>query len=306
MEFQHLDFTKVKFYSIKDRKSKVRVEDFARCEVTGSFSDFFSSIPTILAGKDLKEIVNILTTARNNGEPIIFSFGAHIVKCGVSPCLIELMKSGFFSLLATNGAGIIHDLEIAFFGHTSEFVSENIKDGSFGMARELPQLINPLVTGKEGLGEELKKVFQVFSPSYKEKSLLYWAYKLKIPFTVHIAIGSDILHLHPSFDPAKTAEASFKDFKLLIEAISSLESKGVIWNVGSAVILPTVIEKAISLARNLGAEVSGFTGITFDFLNNYRSNLCPPQRARELGGRGYYIIGHHEILIPLITWALLI
>lgn len=305
-----INISKVKTYSLKSRKSKVKSGDFARPPLRGkSFSRFFDSLPNILKAKDIRAVVNAVVKARKAGKAVIFMAGAHVIKCGLNPILIELIKKKVITCLCLNGAGIIHDFELALQGKTSEDVGENLKDGSFGMAVETAEFLNNAV--KEGVSEGLGLGYAVarkLSASklkYKGLSLLYNAYRHNIPVSVFIAIGSDIIHQHPSFDAALTGEGSLRDFHCLAENIYGLNNGGVVLNFGSAVILPEVFLKALNLARNLGDRVKDFTTANFDMVYHYRpqQNVC--LRPVMSGGKGYYIIGHHEIMLPVFAQAVI-
>lgn len=303
-EFKPLDFSNVNTYSIKTRKSKVTYKDFAGLyKKGGSFASFIDGIPGILAGKQIDEIVKALVYAYNEKRCIVFSMGAHVIKVGLSPIIIDLMKRGLINAIALNGAGSIHDAEIAMAGETSEDVAGGLKDGSFGMADETGKLLNDAanIAAKtdRGFGEVIGD--KLSGLPYEELSIIAQARKLGIPVTIHISIGSDIIHMHPEARGDFLGNASFNDFKLFCGIISRVTEGSVIVNIGSAVVLPTVIEKAIAVARNQGFPVTGFVGVNMDFNRHYRSNLNPVQRAKDLGGKGYYLIGHHELLVPLLA-----
>lgn len=305
-----LNITKVKTYSVKSRKSKVRGEDFARPPLKKrSFLDFYSSLPNILKAREIRQIVDALARARQKKKAVIFMAGAHVIKCGLSPVVIELMEKKMITCIALNGAGIIHDFEIALQARTSEDVSENLKDGRFGMGRETADFLNLAV--KEGVAQGLGLGYAVASRialaklPFKDLSLLYQAYKHKIPVCVFIAIGTDIIHQHPSFDAAAAGKGSLRDFHTLVENVSRLNNGGVVLNFGSAVILPEVFLKALNLARNLGFKVRDFVTANFDMVYHYRPRenvVCRPVIG---GGKGYYIIGHHEIMLPLLAQAVI-
>lgn len=298
-------FENIKTVSIFERQNKVSVDKFADLwNPDESFSRFLNCLPDFLAGSDIKSVVGKYKEAHANKEKIIYCIGAHVIKTGLGPILVDLMKRGMISAVALNGAGAIHDMEIAFCGQTSEDVGRGIKDGLFGMAKETAHFIN-LATGnsykeKIGLGFSIGRLICDEKMPYLKSSILYNCYKLGIPATVHLTIGGDITNTHPSADGAAMGDATFRDFKILCSVISKLLNGGMIFNLGSAVVLPVVIEKAINVCRNLGHKVEGFTGVTFDFQKQYRSMLNPVKRAKELGGNGYYIIGHHEIMLPLL------
>jgi hypothetical protein len=305
-----ININKVKRYPVKARFSKVNLADFAKPPVRkGSFAKFFDSLPNILKAKEIRDIAASIVKAKRKKKPVIFMSGAHVIKCGLNPVVIELIKKKVISCLCLNGAGIIHDFELAFQGKTSEDVSENLKDGSFGMGKETADFLNNAV--KEGVGEGLglgyavaKKISET-KLKYKELSLLYNAYKYRVPVCVFVAIGTDIIHQHPSFSASHTAEGSVRDFYLLTENIGNLNSGGVVLNFGSAVIMPEVFLKALNLSRNLGAQVKDFVTANFDMVYHYRpsQNIC--LRPVSSGGKGYYIIGHHEIMLPLLAQAVI-
>lgn len=305
-----INLRKVKRYSIKTRLSKVNKGDFALAPAKlKSFRGFLSSLPDILKAKDLRAVSSDIALARKKKKAVIFMAGAHVIKCGLNPVLIELIKKKVISCICLNGAGIIHDFEIAFQGKTSEDVALNLKNGSFGMGKETADFINEAV--KDGVAEGLglgsavaKKIFEG-KLAYKNLSLLYNAYKYKVPVYVFVGIGTDIIHQHPSFNAALTAEGSLRDFHALTENICSLNQGGVVLNFGSAVLLPEVFLKALNLARNLGNKVKDFTAANFDMIYQYRPAQNVVARPTNSGGRGYYIIGHHEIMLPLLAQAVI-
>ncbi len=305
-----IDINKVKTYSVAKRQSKVQGADFARPPARGSsFLKFYQALPNILKAKDIRTAVEAIIRARKLKRSIIFMAGAHVIKCGLNPVLIELIKKKVLSCICLNGAGIIHDFEIALQKKTSEDVGENLKNGRFGMARETAEFINSAV--KEGVAEGLglgcavaKKISES-KLSYRNLSLLYHAYQHKVPVCVFVAVGTDIIHQHPSFDAALTAEGSLRDFHLLTENVRGLNQGGVIMNFGSAVILPEVFLKALNLARNLGNKVKDFTTVNFDMIHHYRPQQNVVSRPVSSGGKGYYIIGHHEIMLPLLAQAVI-
>jgi len=305
-----ININKVRRYSVKKRFSKVKEADFAKAPVRGaSVGRFFASLPNILKAKEIREIAAAVAKAKKRKKTVVFMAGAHVIKCGLNPVLIELMKKKTLSCICLNGAGIIHDFELAFQGKTSEDVAENLKDGSFGMGKETADFINTAI--KKGVGEGLglsHSVAREISKAglkYQELSLLYNAYKLKVPVYVFVAIGTDIIHQHPSFDAGLTAEGSIRDFYSLTEAIGGLSNGGVVLNFGSAVIMPEVFLKALNLARNLGSDTKNFLSANFDMIYHYRpsQNIC--MRPVSSGGKGYYIIGHHEIMLPFLAQAIL-
>lgn len=305
-----MNIAKVKTYSVRNRYSKVNISDFARAPVKkASFLRFYNSLPNILKAKDISAIVNAVVRARRAKKSIIFMLGAHIIKCGLNPILIELIKKKVITCICLNGAGIIHDFELAFQGRTSEDVAENLRSGRFGMARETAEFINSAVSqGVQsglGLGYAVAKKISVSRLRYKNLSLLYNVHKYKIPLCVFVAIGTDIIHQHPSFNASLSSEGSLRDFHTLVEVVSGLNNGGVVLNFGSAVILPEVFLKALNLARNLGKRVRYLTTANFDMIYHYRpsQNVC--LRPIMSGGSGYYIVGHHEIMLPLLAQAII-
>ncbi|MFA5114555.1 MAG: hypothetical protein WC469_00620 [Candidatus Omnitrophota bacterium] len=305
-----LNINKVKRYSIRKRYSKVDKSSFAHPPAKGrSFLGFYRCLPRILKARDLHDVVDALVKAKRSNKGVIFMAGAHVIKCGLNPVLIELIKKGVVTCLCLNGAGMIHDFEIAFQGKTSEDVASNLKTGRFGMGRETADFINGAakegVAAGLGLGASLGSKISFSKLPYRQNSVISQAYKHKVPVCVFIAIGTDIIHQHPSFDPALTAEGSFRDFHLLAEEVSGLNSGGVVLNFGSAVILPEVFLKALNLARNLGMKVRNFTSANFDMSYHYRPHQNVVSRPVSSGGKGYYIVGHHEIMLPLLAQAVL-
>lgn len=307
-----ININKVKTYSLKNRLNKLRLVDFAKPpQARRSFLAFYDSLPNILKAKEIRALVNAVIRAYQKKKAVIFMAGAHVIKCGLNPLVIELIKKRVITCLALNGAGIIHDFEIAFSGKTSEDVGKGLKVGKFGMARETADFLNSAikegVSSGLGLGYAVAEKIASSKLRYKNMSILYHAYKNKIPVCVYVAIGTDIIHQHPSFDAASTGEGSLRDFHLLVENICALNQGGVALNFGSAVILPEVFLKALNLARNLGYKVKNFTTANFDMLYHYRPFENVVSRPVQSGksGSGYYIIGHHEIMFPLLVQAII-
>lgn len=301
----NLDYSKMKSYSIRDRKSLVNIKDFTKpWKKGGSFNDFLQMLPSILAGKDIREIISAITQAVTREKNICFAMGGHVIKTGMAPLIIQLMENSAITLVAMNGSGIIHDLEIALTGGTSEDVAQSLGDGSFGMAKETSELINQAISNAKkeqtGLGEAVGRLIEKENLPHKEMSLTATCARMNIPITVHVAIGTDIVHMHPDFDAAACGAASHHDFKLFASHIANL-SEGVFINAGSAVILPEVFLKALTLVRNLGHAVDDFTTVNLDFIRHYRPMTNVVNRPTMGKGKGYSIVGHHEILIPLIT-----
>ena len=308
--FPMLNLKKIKRYSIKGRASKVHKGDFALKSVKGrSFLAFLDSLPNILKAKDLRAVSADIVSARKKNKGVIFMAGAHVIKCGLNPVLIELLEKKIITCICLNGAGIIHDFEIAYQGKTSEDVTANLKDGKFGMGKETADFLNSAI--KEGvktgfgLGYAVANKMATAMLAHNNLSLIYNAYARKVPVCVFVGIGTDIIHQHQSFDPASTAVGSLRDFHILVENIRSLNQGGVVLNFGSAVLLPEVFLKALNLARNLGNKVQDFTSANFDMLYQYRAAQNVVSRPTASGGKGYYIIGHHEIMLPLLAQSII-
>ncbi|MDQ7838522.1 MAG: hypothetical protein RDU59_08520 [Thermodesulfobacteriota bacterium] len=304
-----IDTGKIKTYSLKERESKVSREHFGRVLPPGArFSDFLQSLPDILAGSDLRAIVKRVAEAVRNGRPVLIGMGAHVIKVGLNPILIALMEKGVVSGLAVNGACIIHDTEIAMVGRTSEDVAVALGGGDFGMAEETAGFLNEAITrGAEeglGLGEAVGRRILESGLPYAHLSLLATAARLDIPLTVHVAIGADIIHMHPKADGAAIGKTSLHDFRVFCSLVAMLDG-GVYFNIGSAVILPEVFLKALSVARNLGHEVKQFTTVNMDFIRHYRPMTNVVSRPTMDGGQGYCLVGHHEIMVPLLAAAIL-
>jgi hypothetical protein len=302
--FQDLDYSKFTTYSIKDRISKVDKKDFSTPWKKGrGFSTFLDTLPSILAGNDLRYVIKAISLAAKSRKQVCFAMGGHVIKTGMSPIVIDLMKKNVFTMLSMNGSGIIHDLETAMMGRTSEDVAQSLGNGSFGMAKETSAFLNQAIKNANdqsiGLGKAVGDMILEENLEFKDLSLTASGAALDIPVTVHVAIGTDIIHMHPDFDAAACGKASHYDFKLFASQITLLE-KGVFINAGSAVILPEVFLKAISLVRNLGHRLDDFTTVNLDFIRHYRPMTNVVNRPTLGKGKGFSIIGHHEILIPLI------
>lgn len=301
-----IDLRKVKTYSLKGRRSKVSLSDSGSPFKPGSrFKDFLVSMPGILAAKDFKEVVEAITNAHRKGKIVVLGMGAHSIKVGLNPVIIDLMKRGILKAVSMNGAGIIHDFEIASAGKTSEDVGESLGHGSFGMAEETGRILNKAITegvSKEmGIGESVGREILRGKYPYKDKSILATGARLRIPVTVHVAIGTDIIHMHPSVNGSAIGEGSHIDFRIFSSVVSRLDG-GVYINLGSAVIMPEVFLKSLTLARNLGHKVKKFTTVNMDFIQHYRPSANVLIRP---GGKGYAITGHHEIMFPLLAAAVL-
>lgn len=304
-----LDFTDLRTYSVHDRHSKVTVEDFARPLQAGmKVADLIRSLPGQLAGRDFPELVQRIAKAHKDGKPVILGMGAHVIKVGLNPVLIDLMRRGIITAIALNGAGIVHDAEIAMIGRTSEEVADVLGAGAFGAARETGEVLNGAICrGAQkniGLGEAVGEVLLEQDFPFNEQSILAQARKLDIPVTVHVAVGTDIIHIHPGADGAAIGQTSHHDFRIFCSLVADLEG-GVYLNVGSAVLLPEVFLKALTVVRNLGHEVRNLTTANFDFIRHYRPFTNVVHRPTLEGGRGFNFTGHHELMIPLLGAALL-
>jgi hypothetical protein len=274
-----------------------------------SLPKFYQSLPNILAAKNLLALAQAIRQAKQRKKLVLVMMGAHVIKCGLSPLIIDLMKKGFIKAVALNGAGIVHDFETAFCGHTSEDVSSGLENGSFGMAYETGAYLNgAIIDGAKknlGLGQSVGQMILKENLSYKSLSVLYNGLKYKVPVTVHVAVGTDIIHQHPNCDGAAVGKTSLTDFRILAERITNLNNGGVVINIGSAVILPEVFLKALTVARNLGFKVKDFTATNFDMFPQYRPQQNVTSRPILCGGTGYNFLGHHELMIPLLYGAIL-
>ena len=300
---------KVRTYPLASRPSKVSPADFARPPRRGErVSGLIAGLPGLLSAKDLKELLELLHRARTREKTILWAMGAHVIKAGLSPVVIDLMKDGWISGLALNGAGIIHDFELAFAGRTSEDVAAQIQEGRFGMAEETGTMLNRAIReGAEaglGLGESVGRMIARSRFPYKKLSLLGTAFRLGLPVTVHVAVGTDIIHMHPEASGEAIGACSLRDFYLFCGLVEGLDGGGVYLNVGSAVILPEVFLKAVSLLRNRGRRLDGFSTAVFDFIKHYRPAENVVRRPLGKKGKGFYFVGPHEILIPLLASAL--
>jgi len=288
-----LDFNKIKTISIKQRKNKVKLSDLVKPEDSKILMDSI----------ELNELADITINAAARNKQVIVMIGAHVIKVGMSLLIIDLMKKGIVKHIAMNGAGPIHDFELALIGETSEYVEQTIEDGTFGMIEETGRILNEAIKegakNNYGMGYAIGKKINDLNLPYKEYSILYNAYKLNIPVTVHVAIGTDIIHQHPSCDGAAIGKTSYQDFKIFAEGVSKLE-EGVILNIGCAVILPEVFLKALTIARNLGYKVENITAANFDMTNHYRPRENVVTRPTSLGGKGFIIIERHEKTIPTL------
>jgi len=298
-KFAPIEYEKLKTYSLEKRKSKVQRKNFFNINA----SSFIESLPDILAGKDIKEIIDISIKAKKDNKKIVLAMGAHVIKVGLNPLINELIKNKIVDLIALNGAGIIHDTELAISGQTSEDVDTAINDGHFGMCEDTAMFLNNAINNGYdeglGLGEAIGKALADSNFSFVEDSIIYTAYTHNVPVTVHVAIGTDIIHLHPSAKGEAIGGASLRDFKIFSKVISELE-EGIYFNIGSAVVLPEIFLKAVSLVRNLGYKLEKFYTVNIDFIKHYRPETNVVRRPTLKGGKGFSIVGHHEILLPLI------
>jgi hypothetical protein len=299
----------LKTLPLQSRKSKVDISNFAQTLPADKiFSQFIRSLPDILAGKDFKEFISLMKHAKKKNKAIILALGAHVIKVGLNPVLIDLMKEGWITALALNGAGVIHDFEVAFSGQTSEDVKLQIKNGKFGVAEETAGMLNEAMNSGEekglGLGEASGEMISNSDFPYTHMSILAAAYDLNIPVTVHVAIGTDTIHFHPKTKGDVLGKLSLKDFFLFCALLEKLEGGGVFMNIGSAVILPEVFLKALSFVRNKGKRLEDFTTAVFDFIHHYRPHQNVVKRPHGNEGKGFYFIGHHELLIPLLAASL--
>ena len=318
-EIQPIVLGGVRTYPIAGRKSKVSVRDFARpVGKNTSVRKFLDSLPAILAGQDLREVLSAIHRAKTLKRAMLWGIGGHVIKVGLGPLLIDLMRGGFVSGIAMNGAALIHDFEIALAGQTSEDVEASLGEGKFGMAEETGRCINEIAKLaqriRKGYGEAAGQFLHsgILAPKHLDRSVLAAAYKSGIPVTVHLAIGTDIPHMHPATDGAALGAASFMDFRLFCALVQKLDRGGVFVNWGSAVILPEVFLKAVSVARNLGTRLHAITTVNFDFIQHYRPlqnvvkrpTIAPSKKGGEVS-RGFAITGHHELLLPLVAAGLL-
>lgn len=305
---QPIDFSGLKTVGLQERGGKVQTAQFASVYRKGT--NWLDSLPRMLAADSLRAVVAALVEARERRRAIVWGIGGHVIKCGLAPVLIDLMRRGYATTFAMNGSASIHDFEIALAGHTSEDVEAVLPDGRFGAAEETGRQMNVAIAEGDreglGMGEALGRWLETHAAPHAEYSLLAHAYGHGTPATVHVAIGTDTPHMHPAVDAAALGSATHRDFRLLCACLADLHDGGVYLNVGSAVVMPEVFLKAVSAVRNLGHPLAGFTTANFDFLQHYRPRVNVVERPHAAsGGAGYAITGHHEILIPLLA-ALLI
>ncbi len=307
-DHEELDLSRVRTISIADRKSKVTLAQFAKPPRAGmSVAELVDSLPDLLGAADFRHVVDRIAGAVRGDREWIVMLGGHVVKTGTAPCLLPFVARGEVSCVAMNGSAAIHDVEIALFGRTSETVEEGLADGSFGMARETADFMNAAAERAErdglGLGEALGKSLLDASAAHGGVSILVGAARAGVPVTVHVALGTDVVHQHATASGAAIGEATLRDFRILAARVAALEG-GVVLNLGSAVLLPEVFLKALTVARNLGHVVEGFAAVDFDMIRQYRPLTNVVARPTRVSGWGAHLTGQHEILLPLLAAAL--
>ncbi len=303
-----IDLAGLSTISLKERGGKVKQADFARAYKAGEgIAGLLGSLPRILAGEAFRDVVDAIIRARGAGKPILWGMGGHVIKCGLAPVLIDLMRRDFATGFAMNGSASIHDFEIALAGQTSEDVEAVLPDGRFGSAEETGREWNAALAANTGAGEALGAALdETASTAHAEYSLLLQAWRARVPVTVHVAVGTDTPHTHPAVNGAQLGAATHYDFRLFCSMVSGLNDGGVYINAGSAVVMPEVFLKALSCVRNLGHEVRNFTTVNMDFLQHYRPRMNVVERPHaQSGGKGYALTGHHELMIPLLAAALI-
>jgi hypothetical protein len=299
------DLSKIKRISVDARTTKADIGKFA--SVPESIKPFFDSLPDFLKASDLKNLAFDMNNAHDNDKAIVWMMGAHPIKLGLSPIIIDLIKNKYITHLALNGACIIHDFEIAYWGRTSEEVADTLADGSFGMVEETPKMLAEAIAQADkdtGIGEAVGMFIRKMAPRYEQYSLIAAAHKYELPVSVHIAIGTDTIGQHPEYDAALWAKKSHLDFTMLSANVKDLNQGGVVINFGSAVILPEVFLKALTVGRNLYGKITDFSAANFDMIQHYRPNTNVVNRPTLGGGRRYSFTGHHEIMMPLLAAAL--
>lgn len=309
MPYPEIDLSQLKTYQAAQRASKVTTFVEGKPPVAGmSFKKFLDNLPAILKADDLKSVARAVVTAKKLHKPVIAMLGGHVIKTGCSPVLADLATHGFITHFASNGSAAVHDTELACIGHTSEDVASHLEDGTFGMAADTAELINTAAkraaTSKEGFGEAVGALLVQRQTPYLKRALLARCFELNIAYTLHVALGTDIVHQHPSADGAAIGTASLRDFRILAATVSKLGQGGVVLNLGSAVVMPEVFLKALAVARNLGQGVTDFITANFDMTQHYRPTVNVVQRPTMSTGKGYAITGHHEIMIPLLAAAI--
>ncbi len=306
--FKELDFSGVRGISISGRRSKVSLRQLgAVVGPEGTVGQFIEALPDLLGASDLRALATRVASARRNDRPVIWMLGGHVIKCGVAPYLVDLMKRKLITGVAMNGAAAIHDFEMTMWGHTSEDVESALSRGEFGMTEETAVLMNSAVSEGAaqgwGIGESLGRTLSHEKPSHSEIGVLLNAWKLGLPATVHVALGTDVIHQHPGLDPEAVGLGTYIDFRVFAACVAGLAG-GVLINAGSAVIMPEVFIKACSIARNLGHGFPGLTTANLDFIQHYRPTINVLRRPVPADGRSYALTGHHEIMIPLLACAI--
>jgi hypothetical protein len=308
MPYKEIDLKGLRTYCAGERVSKVtRALEGKPLRAGMSMSQFLEGLPKILKADELKSVAKAMVNAKRSGKPVIAMLGGHVIKTGCSPILADLAANGYIHHFASNGSAAVHDTELAWFGHTSEDVAEQLEDGAFGMAADTAAFINDAAKqaagSQEGFGEAVGAMLMAEKPPYLNRALLAASHRMKIPYTLHVALGTDIVHQHAGADGAAIGAASLRDFRILAQTVSKLGGGGVVLNLGSAVIMPEVFLKALSVARNLGNDVSDFTTANFDMIQHYRPRVNVVERPVRKKGHGYAVTGHHEIMIPLLAAA---
>jgi hypothetical protein len=306
--FKELDFSGVRGISISGRPSKVSLGHLgAVLSPDATVGQFIEALPDLLAASDLRALASKVVSSRRGGRPVIWMIGGHVIKCGVAPYLVDLMNRGLVTGVAMNGAAAIHDFEMTMWGHTSEDVEAALGRREFGMTEETAALMNSAVSEGAaegwGIGESLGRALRELKPSNPEIGVLLTAWKLGLPATVHVALGTDVIHQHPGLDPESVGRGTYVDFRVFAACVADL-SGGVLINAGSAVIMPEVFIKACSIARNLGHDLSGLTTANLDFIQHYRPTINVLRRPVPEDGSSYALTGHHEIMIPLLACAI--
>lgn len=309
-KIEPLDLSRIATYALATRPSKVTADDLARAVKAGdSIKDFFDGLPNILAARELRELAQLIREAKAKRRAIIVGLGGHVIKTGLAPVLIDLLQRGYVTALAMNGSAMIHDFEIALVGATSEDVDATLGEGSFGMAEETGRIINEATKegarDQIGMGEAIGRQLNAMKPAHAQQSLLHAAYAAEVPVTVHVAIGTDIVHIHPNADGAAIGQTTLYDFRLLCSIVRELDGGGVYLNLGSAVLLPEVFLKTVTVVRNLGFKLQDFCTANFDFIQQYRPLTNVVRRPVAGSGRGFSFTGHHEIMIPLLAASIL-
>jgi deoxyhypusine synthase len=300
-----LDLRRVRTYPLKRRRSKVAAAALARVpDPSMRLGEFLRTLPDLLAARDLRTLAQTIADRHRRGRLVVLGMGAHPIKVGLSPLIIDWMHRGVLSAVAMNGAAIIHDFELAYHGATSEEVAGALQDGSFGMAEETGRFLNEAIRGhpEHGIGRAVGDAIRAAKLRHRDLSILAAAVELGIPVTVHVALGTDIIHMHPSADGAAIGAASLQDFHRLAAVVARM-ARGVFINLGSAVIIPEVFLKALNLARNVGHRVDRLVTVDMDFVRHYRPLVNVVQRPTVPAGRGFQLIGHHEIMFPLLCAA---